>query len=89
MSYEIPTCNKCGVEYTLRYDYEPSKYCDECAQVRVIALEAQNDELLAALRNTTNFLSALRLHYRDFDNLGLVETIHHAKTQIDKAEGRE
>lgn len=51
MSYSIPTCEECGDEYDLRDGCDPSKYCDECAQVRVIALEAQNAELLRELRD--------------------------------------
>jgi PHP family Zn ribbon phosphoesterase len=30
--YEIPTCQKCETEYSLREGCEPSDYCDECAQ---------------------------------------------------------
>lgn len=27
----VPTCHKCGDEYTAPLGYDPSKYCDECA----------------------------------------------------------
>jgi PHP family Zn ribbon phosphoesterase len=37
--YEIPTCARCEGEYALRDGEEPSKYCDPCAQERVVELE--------------------------------------------------
>lgn len=36
---EPPVCERCETEYNLHDGYEPSKYCDYCAQERVSELE--------------------------------------------------
>ena len=39
MADQMTTCARCEDEYNLRDGEEPSKYCDSCAQERVVELE--------------------------------------------------
>jgi hypothetical protein len=48
---EPPTCEFCGDEYSLHDGYEPSKYCDSCAQERVVEFEG----MLKKLRDFIEF----------------------------------
>jgi hypothetical protein len=53
--YELPTCEKCGGEYTLRDGQEPTPCCDECAHAEVDRLEAELSAARALLEKATEF----------------------------------
>lgn len=48
--YEIPTCQKCEAEYSLRDGCDPSDYCDECAQGIVVGLREAMEDIAEPMR---------------------------------------
>ena len=53
MTDEPPICSRCGEEYTLEWDHEPTKYCHGCAHKLLDELEAKQqlvDEAIRLLR---------------------------------------
>lgn len=48
--YEIPTCKKCEAEYSLRDGYEPTDYCDECAQAIAVELREALEDIAEPMR---------------------------------------
>jgi hypothetical protein len=47
MSYEIPTCVKCGAEYSMPEGYEATAWCNPCAQELVPELLEALEVLIA------------------------------------------
>lgn len=62
---EDPTCVRCGCEYALRSDHEPTPHCDQCAHEAVAELMALNAELAAALRAIVPFAIQDEKPYED------------------------
>lgn len=48
--YELPTCKKCEAEYSLRDGYEPSDYCDECAQELAVKFRSALEEIAEPIK---------------------------------------
>jgi len=43
---EPPVCARCDEEYGLRAGMDPSKYCDECAQILIDELEPRCERVV-------------------------------------------